>query len=149
MQGLDQTIELRIPLYIVGIPLLVAGIATVCAFLAHRAGRKKLFYQCLFVALVAGLLFAPSMYLDVVTLSPQRIEQRMGFVFFRRSKGFTYNDVASVHITETRGWRGRHEVIWQVHWRNGTITDLNPGDLWEWNTDTIIPYLKSRGVTFN
>ena len=147
MQGVDQALEFRLPVYIVCLPLLVAGIAGVFSIVAYRTGRRKLCRTSALVALVAGLLFAPSMYSDVVRVSPTRIEQSASFPF-PRSKGFSYNEVSYVHITEVMGWDDSRVVIWQVHWRNGTITDLDPGDLWEWNSDEIIRYLKARGVKF-
>ena len=148
MQSIDPTLEFRFSLQTLLIPISVAAAAALVALFAHRRGRTKVRRNSILVALVAGLIFAPSMYLDVVRLSALRIEQSRGIPFLGASKGFSYDEVSYVHIKEVWTWKGHREIIWEIHRRDGTTTDLNPGDLWEWNSDKIIPYLKARGVEF-
>jgi len=51
-------------------------------------------------------------------------------------------------VEKPAGTKRRLTIIWEIHEKSGTTRDLDPGDLWESNSDEIIPLLESRGVAF-
>jgi hypothetical protein len=143
-----------IPTWIVAIP---TGIALAClggAAALARAKNTKLRPLALLPLLAAapfGCFCAPTLYRDTVTVGPTRVEQRTGFWWSPTVKGFDYADVRAVRIRRKMAGAPqspRMSNIWEVEGRDGRVVDIDPGDLWENNTDEIVPLLRGHGVAF-
>jgi hypothetical protein len=126
----------------VAIVALLAGIV-----LMRRKETRHTGIVALFVTLLAGGVFAPAMYCDRVIVTPQKIEQRTGFPTAPKIKGFAFGDVKYVHIGSRQSDIGPREE-WQVFYRDGSMENIDPGDLWEKNSFRIVPLLKKYGVQF-
>jgi len=146
MQNGGPVLIFRIPLAILLLPIIIAVLGASVALFAQRTNRPVMRRNSLIIALIAGIGFAPSMYLNTVTVFPTHIEQDTGLLFLRIKKGFSYSEVSFVHIKEVLDGRNEPKTIWELHMRDGSVVDLHPGDLWQWNSDQIVPYLESRGV---
>ena len=134
---------------VLAIPFVVTAVGIMAAIVFSV--RRECVYAgvAMVVAAVAGLLFAPSMLRDRIVITDQHIEQSTGFVWSPTVKGFEYEQVDYVHITEKRtGPKRRLSEVWEVHYGNGSIRDIDPGDLWEGNSGKIVGLLRERGVEF-
>lgn len=142
-----------IPGWIVAIPTLLAVVAAVVA-LALLAQKKKktlrpLAVIPLGVAALLGGCCAPTLYNDQVTVTDTKVEQRTGFWFAPNVKGFSYKGVKSVQILDRpTGPKGRLAESWEVHYADGRVHVIDPGDLWEVNGAEIRALCEKRGVTF-
>jgi hypothetical protein len=138
----------RFPGQYVLLVALGALVAAGVAFLGHQnQWGARVTGTAALIAIFAGTLIAPSMAMDRVTMTSTEIEQKTGFWFAQRVKGFKYADVASIHIGE-RISRRRRQAIWNVRRKDGSLQVIDPGDLWEMNTKRIVPLLEQHGVTF-
>jgi hypothetical protein len=139
----------RLPLVIVLIPVAVALVLVGLSILGFRKGAHPILGIIpLVIALVPALLFAPAMYLDRVEVSPDRIEQTTGFFFAPNRKGFEFQDVDYVRMKQAPDMRNRMRTLWEIHERKGTTRDIDPGDLWEMNSQQIEDLLTKHGVRF-
>lgn len=147
-QGSAAPVVFRFPGHYILLVLLGALVAGGVSFLGYRNnwGARVTGVSAL-IAIFAGLLIAPSMAVDRVTVTPTEIEQKTGFWFAQTVKGFKYADVASIEIGE-RISRRRRQVVWNVHRKDGSHSVIDPGDLWEMNSGRIVPLLEQYGVTF-
>lgn len=147
-QGSAVPVVFRFPGHYILLAVLGAIVAVVVAFLSHQNqwGARVTGTSAL-IAIFAGLLIAPSMAVDRVTVTATEIEQRTGFWFAQRVKGFKYAEVESVNITE-QITRRRKQAIWNVRRKDGSTHVIDPGDLWEMNTGQIVPLLERYGVSF-
>jgi hypothetical protein len=147
----EQTVVYRFSTTTVLIPVVVSLVLVAVGWLSPRMGIPGRYrWRLVALGVFAGILFAPMMYLDRVVVSPTGIVQRTGFWFMPTVKGFAYDDVRFVRVTTERvGPKRRLETIWQVHYLDGSTEDIDPGDLWANNSDTIIPLLQDRGVVFH
>lgn len=141
-----------IPAWIVGIPAVLALACLAGALLLLRLKDRRLRPLALgplALALLLGGCCAPVLYHDRVVVGPTRIEQTTGFWWSPTVKGFDYADVEVVRIVDKPvGVPGRERVqpVWEVHRKDGRVVDIDPGDLWEHNTDAIVPLLREKGV---
>ena len=146
---MPEPVVFTFSLAVLAIPFGVAALAAAGAVLCFATGKKGAGVGAAFVALVAGLVFGPSMLFDRVVVSTDAIEQRTGFVWSQTVKGFRYEDVAHVHVTiKPTGPKRRSAMVWEIHEVDGTTRDIDPGDLWESNSDAIVTILQQHGVEF-
>lgn len=134
---------------VLAIPFGVAAVGTVVAIVFSF--RREWVYASvsMLVALVAGLVFGPSMLNDQVVITNDRIEQSTGFAWSPTVKGFEFDEVSYVHITvKPTGPKQRLNEVWEVHYHNGSTHDIDLGDLWEGNSNKIVHLLTERGVEF-
>ena len=130
------------------IPFVAAVCLLLVAIVFKRYGDH--FKYCVFVgaALLAVFVFGPAMMMDRVVVNDSEIMQRPGFSW-QITKGFRFEDVAYVHVTEKRrGAKRRLVMIWEIHKPDGSSYDLDPGDVWVVNSAEIIALLKQKGVEF-
>ena len=131
------------------IPFGIAAIAITASGVFFAAGKKGPAAAFGVVALIAGLIFGPSMLKDRVVVTDKKIEQRTGFFFSQAVKGFGFDDVSFVRITrKPSGPKDRITMVWEIHPSSGSAYDIDPGDLWESNSDEIAEVLQDRGVEF-
>ena len=134
---------------VLAIPFGIAAIAIIASGGFFAAGKKGPAAGLGFVALIAGLIFGPSMLKDRVIVTDKKIEQQTGFFFAQTVKGFEFSDVSFVRITrKPTGPKNRMAMVWEIHKSNGSTQDIDPGDLWESNSDEIAKVLQDRGVEF-
>jgi len=146
---MTEAVVFRLPLAIVLIPVAVALVLLGLSILVFRkAAHPGLGLIPLALALVPAVLFAPAMYLDRVEVSADRIEQTTGLSWAPNRKGFRFQDVDYVHIKQAPDMRNRMRPLWEIHERKGSARDIDPGDLWERNSQQIEELLKKRGVRF-
>lgn len=147
-QGEGTATVFRFPAHVLFLVVLGALAAAAVAVVGYRLSwAPRITGTSALIAIFAGLLIAPSMAVDRVTVTSTGIEQRTGLWFAQTQKGFKYADVASIQIGERRG-RRRTEMIWNVRHKDGSLSVLDPGDLWEMNSNQIVPQLERYGVTF-
>jgi hypothetical protein len=146
---MTEVVVFRMPLVSVLIPVAVALVLFGVSILVFRkAAHPSLAIIPLAFALVPALLFAPAMYLDRVEVSAYRIEQTTGLFFAPNRKGFEFQDVDYVHIKQAPDKRNRMRTLWEIHEKKGSTRDIDPGDLWEMNSEQIERLLKKHGVRF-
>jgi hypothetical protein len=146
---MTEPVVFKFSVSVLAIPFGVAAVALIVAVVCLVTGKKWPAVVALIIALIAGGVFGPAMFCDRVIVSTDDIEQRTGFPWSQTVKGFRFGDVSYVHITEKpTGSKRRLTTIWEIHEKNGTTRDIDPGDLWESNSGEIIPLLESRGVEF-
>jgi len=146
---MTEPIVFKFSTSVIAIPFGVAAVAIIVAAVCLAMGKKGPAVVWLLIGLLAGAVFGPCMLLDRVIVSADNIEQRTGFVWSQTVKGFRYADVSYVRIVEKpAGPKQRLTIIWEIHERSGDTRDIDPGDLWESNSEEIIPLLESCGVEF-
>lgn len=106
-------------------------------------------WKIIVAGIIAGLLIAPMIYLDRVVITPTEVYQNTGFWFLPTKKGFKYSEVKLVRpLIKEVGLKRRATLIWEIHYLNGQTKDINPGDLWEDNSSSIISHLQGYRVVF-
>ena len=139
----------RIPTYVILIPVAIAvGLIVLSLVGFAKRAHPVICLIPLGLALIPGLLFAPAMYLDRVEVHPDRIQQTTGFFFAPNRKGFEYTEVLYVHLKRERDRKNRIATVWEIHEKNGTTRDIDPGDLWDVNETQIVSLLQGYGVSF-
>jgi len=109
--------------------------------------HAKIRWVVVALGVIAGVVVAPMVYMEQVTVSKTEITQQTGLAWMPLIKGFRYDEVQMVRLTTTRvGRRQRIIVIWEITYKDGNIENFNPSDLWERNTDSIVPRLEEMGV---
>lgn len=107
------------------------------------------------VALVLTLLtpvalgVAASVLSARLVLTEEGVHDRAGFPWNRYWRGFGFDEVERVVVTErVVGWgRSRHEEdVWILHGTDGEQRILVPGDLWGHAYDRIAVHLQAHGV---
>ncbi len=139
----------RFPPMVLFLVFMVAVCSAAVAALArcYSWGARVMIPSVLIAFFALGIVL-PNMALDRVVVTPKRIEQRTGFWFAPMTKGFDYGDVESVRIAHGVTGGRRRGKLWYVRHLNGKVEPINPGDLWESNTQEIVPLLEGYGVTF-
>lgn len=135
----------RFPFLVCMMPLLLAAGAAVGGYVLQRYKQAA----CLILYAAAafiGLVFGPMLFLDRVEVTSEGITQTTGFWFVPTVKGFRFAEVESVRIETELTRNGLPNDIWRVRKHDGTVQRLNPGDLWEANTDRILPVLTQRNI---
>jgi hypothetical protein len=129
--------------------LLVALAGAALALLGVAAVKSGAGGKAVAPLLLGGLalgVFLPGMAVDRVVVTSEEIRQTTGFWFAPTRKGFRYADVHSIRIEELTTSKGVPNAIWVVRYKNGKVESLDPGDLWEKSSDTIVPRLQEHGV---
>lgn len=148
--GSAESVVYRFPLWIIAIPVGITAVLLAIAIILLKT--KSLMWLAILpvlFSLLSGGLFAPMMILDRVEVTPTSIEQTTGFWWDPTRKGFTYSDVIKVQITKKRvGPKLQLHTIWEVHFLDGRVKDIEPGDLWEMNSEEIVKRLENFGVIF-
>jgi hypothetical protein len=101
-------------------------------------------YAVAALGLLGLTVIGPMMVLDRVTLTKQSLVQRTGFWFSPTVKGFEFAGVERIVITPVRE-RRHSDNHWFIHQR-GQVREIDPGDLWDHNADTIVPWLQQQGL---
>jgi hypothetical protein len=102
----------------------------------------------LVAAVFAGGIIAPGLVMDRVVLDDTKLEQTTGFWFSQTVKGFRLAEVESIKITimKATGRKDRDYAVWIARLKNGGTRQVDPGDLWENNSEDIIERLKAKGI---
>lgn len=115
-------------------------------YLRLRTRLHPLGYGCAAFGLIGLALIGPMMALDRVVLTKSAITQTTGFWFAPTVKGFAFQGVDRIVIAPVRERRGeRTESHWFIH-RDNQVQEIDPGDLWDHNTDTIVPWIRECGI---
>jgi hypothetical protein len=117
-------------------------------FLFRKRGFRRFGFIPLIIALIAGGLVAPAMFLDRVSASATEITTTRGFWFAPSQEGFIYKDVDLVFLTHSRDPKGRHNPAWDVRYYDGHEHLIPLGDLWESHEQQIMEFVKGHGVKF-
>ena len=132
---------------IVAIPVAVLVVSLGAALFFYRKKKYRFVVISFIFSLLAGLVFAPSMYLDRVIVSPTSIQQKTGFWWNQTIKQLVYEEISRVRITtKPTGRKGRMEEIWEITYKDGRMRDFDPGDLWEANGASVIEALRRHGI---
>lgn len=135
------------------LPLLFLGIGLVGVFSWRRGNRIR---GAMAAAVGFGFLVTagPSMLIDRVVVDDSGIHQSTGFWFNPTEKGFRYDEVESITLfneirRNTKGARlvgGVANELWRIHLKRGETRILDPGDLWAFHTEEMLPVLQGRGI---
>jgi hypothetical protein len=137
----------RIPLYLVLIPTAVAAGGVLLTVWTFRQRLHPLLRLIpITVVVLFGVVMAPAMYFDRVVVYRDRIEQTTGFAFAPTQKGFHFRDVAYIRIKEQFDDLDRDTIVWEITDTSGKSYDLDPGDLWDFNTSEIVALLRAQGI---
>ncbi|MEZ6017180.1 MAG: hypothetical protein R3F49_18830 [Planctomycetota bacterium] len=99
-----------------------------------------------FASLVAYVVVADRLY-----LTPDEVYDHRGFPWAREKRGFRLDEVARVTLRDVLERRSRtsvRETYWDLHFRDGHMETLDPGDLWDASTAEIQAHLEAAGVRF-
>ncbi len=146
--GNDQVMIFRNPPWGALIPVAISAALFAVGFLGRRIGIPA-GIRWVMIALggIAGIVVAPMVYMERVTVSKTEITQQTGLPLVPLIEGFRYDEVQMIRLTTTRtGRRQRIIAIWEITYKDGNIDNFNPSDLWERNTDSIVPWLEEMGV---
>jgi hypothetical protein len=127
------------------LPIVAAAFCLILSILYRR--RMAACIGFLVGAVLLGGFLAPMMYLDRVVVTLEKIEQTTGFWWSPTVKGFAYSGVALVRITTARDRRGRSFEMWEVHYKDGAVKEIDPGDLWVVNGAEIVSLLRKYNVS--
>lgn len=146
--GNDQKMVFRNPYWAVLIPIFISVALVAVGCLGSRIGiPNRIRWVVLFLGAIAGVVVAPMVYMEQVTVSKTEIFQQTGLAFMPLTEGFRYDEVKMVRLTTTTtGRRQRTILIWEISYKDGNIDNFNPSDLWERNSDSIVPWLEEMGV---
>jgi hypothetical protein len=97
---------------------------------------------------VLSAIMVPTVLRDEVLVTGESVYQTTGFWFAPTRKGFRFDEVASVRVCDKPDRDGHMSMIWELHYRDGHVRDLDPGDLWEISSPEVVARLKRRGVQF-
>ncbi len=139
-------VEFGFPLHISLIPIAIpAAVLLLSSFLFVRVNKLLGSLIGAFGTLF-GLLFGPMLLMDRVIVDDGRIRQYTGFWFDQTEKGFSFDGIERVTITNGRDMKGRVIEIWIAEYRDRPSVTVDPGDLWELNGDAIAKLINALGV---
>ena len=134
---------------VLAIPFAVAALGVVAMIACWLKGKRTPALALLALAMFSGLLIGPMMVADRVRVWSDHVEQTTGFLWSPTKKGFRYEDVSFVHVTQKpQGPQGDISLVWEIHENDGSLRDIDLGDLWEANSEEITALLKKYGVKF-
>ena len=133
------------PLLVCLIPGVVAAIPMIIGLFLLRRIRVVAFVLFA-VSLGIAVLFGPMLFCDRVTVTQAGLTQTTGFWFVPSVKGFQFSETKSITITTEITRNGLRNEIWHIHKADGTTERIDPGDLWEMNSDEIIPILNEHDI---
>lgn len=138
----------HLPTYIVAIPFAVAFLCLVAIVFLLTIWRSV--YQLSFVALVVGLfaggIVGPGLARDQVTIDDLRIQQTTGFWFAPTIKGFDFENLQFIEIQRQKDRHGLADDRWIGRYEGGLVLEVDPGDLWAMNEESIAEELGKRGI---
>ena len=117
-----------------GVALLALGLQ---GFRRRNPARAWFDGAAVVLGLVAAAAIAPMMATDRVTIDTRGIHQTTGWPWTPRTIGFVFDELARVDI---------EPETWHFHAKDGQVTELDPGDLWDLNSSAIAELLQQRGV---
>ena len=92
------------------------------------------------------VMFGPMLFMDKVQVDSEGIFQSTGFWFSQTEKGFEFNGLERILITEGHDMKNRVIEIWVAEYRSGESVSIDPGDLWESNGQEIVEYMRKEGL---
>ncbi|TLU64364.1 hypothetical protein FE810_12250 [Thalassotalea litorea] len=135
----------KFPILISLIPVFIA-IAVILAgvYTRYRDGKSTGIYVSL-----AGfgflVLFGPMLFLDTVKVSSRQIVQSTGFWFHQTQKHINLTQTQYIEISGSEDGKGKTLIVWKAYSADGSVHIVDPGDLWESNTEEIVGYLANQG----
>ena len=126
-----------------GVTLLIIAAGV---WLRLRTSARALALGALAIGLLGLGIIGPTIALDTVIVTKKSIYQKTGFWFHPTFKGFDFAGVDHIEIGAVRQRRGEPA---QDHWfvyRGSKIQEIDPGDLWANNSDTIVPWIRQLGI---
>jgi len=132
---------------LLGLTAVCAGGGLGCAWWLIRPKQRV---RGILFTVVVGLFavgILHSMWHDRVVITPTSAEQTVGHWFSPTVHRIRYAAVDSISIREVRRGRYRRRV-WFVRLIDGTLEEINFGDLWANNEDFIVRKLRSYKVQF-
>lgn len=139
----------RFSTLILAIPVVVTIIALAVGVLALVKFRNvKVGVAGIFAALLAGGIFAPSMYADAIKINSERIAHQKGFWFAPTVTEIRFAEVDFIRLRREVTDKGLTNTIWEVTDKNGARRDVDVGDLWDGNADEIIAFMQQHKVKF-
>ncbi|HWB01589.1 MAG TPA: hypothetical protein VG796_01110 [Verrucomicrobiales bacterium] len=139
----------KFPLWIPGIAIAVVVIAAAAGvFFWWKRSQWLPAVILLAIAMFGGGIIAPGLLMDRVVLDDTKLQQTTGFWFSPTIKGFNLAGLKSIRIIKVKamGRNDRDHDEWIATMKSGRTEQLDPGDLWENNTDDIVDCLKARGI---
>lgn len=138
---------LTFPIWLALLPPLVAAVLLLWAEYRRRRAKRWLPHAA-FGALVA-VAIGPMLFFDRITIDDEGITQRAGFWFAP-----TYHTLRFAVATQVRielanvgtQRRNRQQQVWTVQRNDGTVDQLDPGDLWDYHRETLVDELRRRGI---
>ena len=139
-------VELGFPLYIALIPAAIAAAALLAGMVLFVKVNKIFGLLIGALGILFGALFGPMLLMDRVVVDDRHIRQYTGFWFDQTEKGFDFDGIRQIVITTGRDLKGREIEIWIAEYTDGTSIEIDPGDLWESNGDSITAHLKTLRI---
>ena len=133
----------RLAIVLVPACLMAVGGALCCVRATRVVGALGLAGTALL-----GATILPGMYLDSVVITPTEITQKTGLWFAPTVKTVRYADVRSISIRTVQKRKGPDARLWVARRTDGTVQEIDPGDLWEFNEELVVRKLSGYGVTF-
>lgn len=138
----------KFPIEIAAIPLAITAALLLAGFLlARKKSLRVPGFILIAIGAIFGLFFGPTLLVDTVTVNADHVEQRTGFWFAQTVKGFRLSEASYIRIKTERDRNGREFDVWEIHRAGSGVTEIDPGDLWELNTDRIVSVLQEQGLT--
>jgi hypothetical protein len=133
---------------LLGLIAICVGGGLGCAWLVIRPKQRAKGILFTVVAGFFAVAILHAMWHDRVVLTPTGAEQTVAHLWFSPTvKRIRYAAVDYIAIREIQGRRFRQRV-WFVHLIDGTLEEIDFGDLWENNEDLIVEKLRGYRVQF-
>ena len=138
----------HLPTYLVAIPFAIAFCCLVLIVLLFTVWRSVflLSFVPLIIGLFAGGVFGPMMAMDQVKIDHLRIQQKTGFWFDPTIKGFDFDGLQFIEIRRQKSKHGIAADIWIGHYEGDRHLEVDPGDLWAINEESIAEELRKREI---
>jgi hypothetical protein len=132
------------------IPLVIGAIVVIVGLFIRRTGVKKFVsWGIIGFGVVVGGLITSMVYGERVIVSDTELVNTTGLPFAGARRTLPFDTIHSIRFTTDRvGRRQREIVLWEVRYRDGSVEEINPSDLWENNTGEIRAIMESHGVVF-
>jgi hypothetical protein len=127
------------------VPLIVACLLFVVLGCICIRDKKMRMLGCFLIgiAVVAAVMFAPTMLMERVVVSPSEFSVTSGFWFAPVRQGFVYQKVQLVRF-RTLG----RKPAWQIDFKDGHKEMIGSTPLWVQNEKSIIEALERHGISF-
>ena len=138
--------ELEYPLHIALIPVAIAAVGVLAGVFLFFKVNRFLGHVVGAFGVLFGLIFGPMLLMDRVVIDDRQIRQSTGWWFDQTHKGFGLDGIKRVIITTDRDLKGRPIQVWIAEYADRQSVQIDPGDLWESNGDTIVQHLNGLGI---